>query len=66
MLTKTQVISEFKECYMPAIRAQYEQDGKPDYVARAEEWNNYTDMLCKDRRITTHQYETWICPFDRR
>lgn len=65
-MTKAQVTADFRKYYMPAIRAEYEQDGKPDYVARAEAWNNYTDMLCKEGRISTHQYNTWTCPFDRR
>jgi len=61
-MTKQEAVAQFKEYYMPAIREAYEQDGVPDYVARSEEWNNFTDYLCKDRRITNHQYSTWIHP----
>lgn len=61
-MTKKQAVTEFKETVLPAIREAYEQDGRRDVVARSEAWNNYTDMLCKDRLITTHQYNTWSHP----
>jgi hypothetical protein len=34
-----------------------------DTVALAEEWNNYTDYLCKTGDITSKQYETWDNPY---
>lgn len=34
-----------------------------DKPALREAWNNYTDALCKDSRITSRQYETWQNPF---
>lgn len=34
-----------------------------DVTAKREFFNNYTDSLCKDRRITVKQYETWSNPF---
>jgi len=58
-VTKAQAVAEWREYVLPAVKERYEQGGRPDYVARSEEWNNWTDSLCKDRRITTHQYETW-------
>lgn len=61
-LTKKQAEREFIEEILPHVKAAYEQDGRPDYVARSEEWNNWTDSLCKDRRITLRQYETWTHP----
>ena len=61
-MTKAQAVAEFKEYVMPAVRKAYEQDGRMDRVARREEWNNFTDGLCKDRSITMHQYETWTHP----
>ncbi len=34
-----------------------------DDTARREAWNNWTDSLCEDGRITTEQYEGWGNPF---
>jgi hypothetical protein len=61
-MTKAEAVAEFKECVMPYVREQYEQDGRMDRVARREAWNDFTDMLCKDRQITSRQYDTWTHP----
>ena len=61
-MNKNQAIREFKEFEMPYIRETYEQDGIPDWTARREAWNNFTDMLCKNNQITSEQYETWDHP----
>ena len=61
-MTKRQAVAQFKEYVMPGIREAYEQDGRMDRVARREAWNNYTDMLCKDREISPRQYDTWTHP----
>ena len=61
--TKREALALFRAEVLPAVRAQYEQDGRVDRVARAEAWNNWTDALCKDRVITTRQYETWDNPY---
>lgn len=62
-LTKRDALRLFRENHLPYVRAQYERDGKPDRVARAEAWNNYTDELCKQGNITLKQYESWSNPF---
>lgn len=59
-MTKKEALEEFKNDILPAVIKRY---GKTDKVAITEEWNNYTDFLCKDRRITMKQYETWCHPF---
>ena len=61
-MTKREAELMFREDILPAVRAAYEQDVVPDYIARSEEWNNFTDGLCKERLITVHQYETWSHP----
>lgn len=61
-MTKREAVAEFRADVLPFVKARYEQDGKPDHIARSEAWNDWTDMLCKDRRITSHQYETWTHP----
>ena len=53
-LTKNQVLQMFRESY----------DGpRGDVVMKREAWNNFTDALCKDRQITSRQYDTWTNPF---
>ena len=47
---------------LPMIQEQYEQDGIPDMPARREEWNNWTDGLCKDSQISDWQYANWQHP----
>ena len=63
-MTKKEALAEFKEYYLPGIVAREQKGtGRADAVMRAEEWNNYTDQLCKERRITASQYHNWSNPF---
>jgi len=55
-MTYQEVWAEFEEYVLPMIKEDYEQDGQPDIPARCEAFNNFTDMLCKDGRITDEQY----------
>lgn len=62
-LNKEQVLAIFKADFLPTVQQQYEfKDGEPDYVARSEEWNNFTDMLCAMKVITPEQYDAWPQP----
>lgn len=61
-MSKADAVADFKENVMPGVREAYEKDGRPDFIARSEAWNNFTDALCKDGLITMHQYETWTHP----
>ncbi len=61
-MNKRVAVRMFKEEVMPYIRTQYEQDRVPDWPARREGWNNFTDSLCKDGEITSRQYENWTHP----
>ncbi len=63
MLTKEQALKEFKEHVLPGIRSKYEQDGRVDHTARREDWNNFTDYLREDKRISNWAYENWTNPF---
>lgn len=56
-MTKKEVIREVRELIkdMPEMRG--------DDAAKREFWNNYTDMLREDRRITNYQYNNWDNPF---
>lgn len=61
-MTKQEAVEMFKEEVLPYVKQMYEQDGERDVIARSEEWNNFTDWLCKEGYITSHQYETWTHP----
>ncbi len=50
------VKKEFDACILPMIQETYEQDGIPDYPARCEAFNNWTDALCKDGEISDRIY----------
>ena len=62
VITREQAIASFEEYILPSIRAEHEQDGEPDYVARSEGWNNYVDGLWQDRQISDWQLENWEHP----
>lgn len=57
-MTKAEVIAECREVFkeMPEVF-------RGDASAKREYFNDYTDSLCKDGRITQHQYDTWSNPF---
>lgn len=59
-MTKAEAVREFKEEVLPYVVAQY---GKDDRPAIREAWNDWTDMLQKDGRISAKQYNTWVGPF---
>lgn len=58
-MTRKEAIAEFKAEILPHVLAKYGPNDKP---ARAEAWNDWTDTLCKEGRITLEQYETWSAP----
>ena len=55
-------VETFTNEILPMIQHAYERDGQPDIPARCEAWNNWTDALCKDGRISDWQYENWSHP----
>lgn len=61
-MTKAEAEAQWREHYLPSVRAQFEKNGRVDEPARAESWNNYTDALCKNGDITKRQYATWTHP----
>jgi CRISPR/Cas system-associated endonuclease Cas1 len=61
-MSRDDVVQEFEIYNLADIKRRYEKDGVPDYIARSEEWNNYTDYLCQEGRITQEQYDTWDHP----
>lgn len=61
-MTKEEAVEQYRSEILPAVKAEFEKDGVPDYPARAEAWNNFTDGLHKSRVITRSQYDTWTHP----
>ena len=49
----------FEADILPMVQEAHEQDGEPDWPARREAWNNWTDSLCKDGLISDWQYHNW-------
>ena len=59
VMTWNQACEDFKNHVLPYTIKAYEQDGQPDWPARREAWNNWTDSLCKDGQISDWQYNNW-------
>ena len=59
VITWVEACRQFEEHVLPHIIEAYEQDGIPDWPARREAWNNWTDSLCKDGQISDWQYMNW-------
>ena len=59
VITWVQACDLFEVAVLPDVIATYEQDGEPDWPARREEWNNWTDSLCKSGVISDWQYANW-------
>ena len=58
-LNKREVTKMFKERVLPTLKSI---DDTPDYPARREAWNDFTDQLCKGGMISYRKYETWGHP----
>ena len=62
-MTKSEALEQWKAYRLPAIQQVEQQHGNGvDRCMRREDWNNYTDALCKAGAITTRQEETWTHP----
>ena len=62
VMTFADACETFTTQILPMIQEAHEQDGIPDYPARCEAWNDWTDMLCKDSQISEWQYMNWTHP----
>ena len=54
-MTKQQALYNFRHYHQGIVRG--------DVVYTRENWNNFTDYLCKKGDITMKQYESWTNPF---
>ena len=41
----------------------FDRAPKGDKVWRREEWNIFTDLMCRDGQISQKQYDNWSNPF---
>lgn len=57
-LTKKEVVGNCREIFRESPEVF-----RGDDIAKWQYFNDYTDMLCKDGMITSHQYNTWSNPF---
>ncbi len=60
-LTKAQVVDEFRDLWRNSL--SYDPQLRGDYVAKREAFNNFVDLLNKQRMITDRQANTWTNPF---
>ena len=59
--TKAQALSQFR--YNWKVATSLNPSLKDDVVAKREDWNNFTDALCKEGYISENQYNNWSNPF---
>lgn len=55
-MTKAQALFYFRAWIKPLIP-------RGDKPALREAWNDYTDHLCKNGKISLRQYESWVHPY---
>ena len=60
-MTKKQVLEQFRELWRDLVASDPNLRG--DSIAKREEFNNYVDMLNKERRVTDLQAFNWSNPF---
>jgi len=60
-MTKTQVVAEFRELWRDSI--SYDPALRGDHVAKREAFNNFVDLLNKQRQVTDYQAHNWSNPF---
>lgn len=56
LLTKKEVLERFKREELPHIP-------KDDIPAKCEAWNNYVDMLEKEKEVNPNRSRLWANPF---
>tara|TARA_R100000655_G_scaffold668_3_gene2895 strand:- start:115 stop:303 length:189 start_codon:yes stop_codon:yes gene_type:complete len=59
-ITKQEALLSFREAWKAETKGSRFYY---DTIAKREAFNNYTDSLCKEGKITLKQYETWGNPF---
>jgi len=62
VITFAQACETFTLEILPMVQEAYERDGLPDWPARREAWNNWTDHLACDGQISDWQVMNWGHP----
>jgi hypothetical protein len=60
-MTKQQVLTEFRELWRDSV--SYDPALRGDHVAKRTAFNDFVDLLNKQRQVTDHQAYTWTNPF---
>lgn len=60
-MNKKQVLQEFRMFWADLVSV--DKNMKGDTIAKREAFNNYVDLLNKERRVTDKQAYTWSNPF---
>ncbi len=65
-MTKKEALREFNELCPRESFVTLSSNGRKalDKPMRDQAWNDFTDALCKDGRITASQYANWHHPFN--
>lgn len=73
-MTKKQALAEFKTLHPKELFMRFFRTGPSldklnvsegiDIPKRDQAWNDFTDGLCKEGRITSKQYSTWTHPWN--
>ena len=60
-LTKKEVITRFSEMWREVVASN--PDARGDRIMKAEEFNNFVDMLNKDGQVSDSQAHNWTNPY---
>jgi len=60
-LTKKEVLAMFAEMWREIVASN--PDARGDQIMKREEFNNFVDMLNKDRQVTDTQAHNWTNPY---
>jgi len=60
-MTYEQFEAFYREEILPGVVRMYERNGRPDYPARREAWNDTVDMMVQDGDLPA-EAEDWALP----
>jgi hypothetical protein len=60
-MTKRQVLTEFRLLWADSV--SYDPELRGDHVAKREAFNDFVDLLNKQRQVTNYQAHNWSNPF---
>jgi len=60
-MTKRQVLTEFRELWRDSV--SYHPELRGNHIAKREAFNDFVDLLNKQRQVTNYQAHNWSNPF---